>query len=163
MPGLQPDQVQKIREYIHNQQLIHAIKLYREATGVGLAEAKEVVEAMARDEYVKPPDGVMDYDNPILEARIKSLLANRQKIEAVKIYREEYGVGLKEAKDAVDGIEWSMRGMEASHTNMPYESAIGGDPFASADGDGRRFVVLVAAVVALMVCGAGVFFLLLNS
>jgi ribosomal protein L7/L12 len=47
MPGLRPDQVQKIHEYIHNQQLIHAIKLYRDATGASLAEAKAAVEAMA--------------------------------------------------------------------------------------------------------------------
>jgi ribosomal protein L7/L12 len=95
MPSLSPNQVQQIHEYIHNQQLIHAIKLYRDATGASLAEAKDAVEAMARNEAVKPPDRVMDYDNPVLEGKIKSLLARRQKIEAVKIYHEEYGVGLK--------------------------------------------------------------------
>jgi len=155
LPSLSPDQVQKIHEYIHNQQLIHAIKLYREVTGVGLAEAKEAIEAMARGEAVKPPSGRMDYDNPILEAKIQSLLANRQKIEAVKIYREEYGIGLKEAKDAVDKIEASM--------SMPYESAVGSDPFADNDGGGKRVVILLAAVIALVVCGAGVFFLLIGS
>lgn len=162
MPGLRPDQVQQIHEYIHNQQLIHAIKLYREATGASLAEAKDAVEAMARGEAIKPPAGVMDYDNPILEARIKSMLSKRQKIEAVKIYREEYGVSLKEAKDAVDRIEGSMK-RSSSSMNMPYESAISGDPFAENDGSGRRIMVLLAAVIALAVCGAGVFLLLLGS
>jgi len=161
MPGLTPDQVQKIHEHIHNQQLIHAIKLYREATGAGLAEAKEAVEAMARGEAVKPPSGAVNYDNPILEARIKSLLSKRQKVEAVKIYREEYGIGLKDAKDAVDRIEASMKRSDSS-MNMPHESAISNDPFADDDGN-RRKIVALAVAVALAVCGLGVFFLMMNS
>jgi ribosomal protein L7/L12 len=161
MPGLNPDQVQQIHGYIHNQQLIHAIKLYREATGVSLAEAKDAVEAMARGEAIKPPSGVRDYDNPILDGRIKSMLSKGQKVEAVRIYREEYGIGLKEAKDAVDRIEASMRS-SGSSMNVPYESAISGDPFAEDDGAVRRTMIILAAVVALAVCGAGVFFLLLS-
>jgi len=35
---------------------------------------------------------------------VRRLLAAGQKIEAIKLYRETYGTGLKEAKDAVDKI-----------------------------------------------------------
>lgn len=162
MPSLSPDQVQQIHEYIHNRQLIQAIKLYREATGTGLAEAKEIVEALARGEAIKPPSGTMDYDNPVLEEKIRSLLVKRQKITAVKIYREEYGVGLKEAKDAVDRLEASIhRG--SSSPNLPYEPAIGADPFADSGNDGRRRMVVMAAAIAIMLCGLGVFFLMVNG
>jgi len=161
MPGLRPDQVQQIHEYIHNQQIINAIRLYRAATGVGLAEAKDAVESMARGEAVKPPSGIMDYDNPILEAKIESLLANRQKIEAVKIYREEYGVGLKEAKDAVDRIEASMK-RSGSSMSMPYESAVGSDPFAKDSDESRRRIIALAAGVVVLLCGIGIFFLMMN-
>lgn len=109
MPDLRPGQIQQIHKYVREGQLIHAIKLYREATGASLAEAKQAVEEMARNETVKPPHGAMDYDNPILEARVKSLLAKGRKVEAVKVYREEYRIGLKAAKDAVDRIEASMK------------------------------------------------------
>ena len=160
MPSLSPDQVQKIHEYIHNQQLIHAIKLYREATGVGLAEAKDAVEAMARGEAVKPPSGTMDYDNPILEARIKSLLARRLKIEAVKIYREEYGTSLKKAKDAVDRIEATMS-QDYSSMSLSNQSAFGSDPFAEVPGDRRRTIVM-AVGIAVLLLGMAVFFLTLN-
>ena len=159
MPSLSPDQVQQIHEYIHNQQLIHAIKLYREATGVGLAEAKAAVEDMARGEAVKPPSGSVDYDNPILDAKIKSLLSKGQKIDAIKIYREEYGVGLKEAKDVVDRIEMFMK-RSGSSMKMPYESAIGSDPFAERP-SGSRVILLVAAV-SILLCGIGVFLLMMN-
>lgn len=162
MPGLTPDQIQQIHEFIHNQQLIYAIKLYREATGVGLAEAKDAVEAMARGEAIKPPSGTRDFDNSVLETRIQSLLAKRQKVEAVKIYREEYGIGLKEAKDAVDRIELDMK-RSGSSMNAPSESVINGDPFVD-DGAGvRRIMLILAVVIAIAVCGAAIFFLMQGS
>lgn len=39
---------------------------------------------------------------------VRELLAGGRKIEAIKMYREATGVGLKEAKDAVDAIEQVM-------------------------------------------------------
>lgn len=162
MSGLHPDQVQKIHEYIHDQQLIHAIKLYREATGTSLAEAKAAVEAMARGEAVKPPSGTRDYDNPILEGRLKSLLTHGRKVDAVNIYREEYGVSLKQAKDAVDRIEASMKRAAGLSANMPAESAFGKDPFADDDRVRGRGTVLMAAVIALLVLGLAVFFLMME-
>ncbi|HSM70807.1 MAG TPA: hypothetical protein VK851_04630 [Anaerolineales bacterium] len=160
MPGLRPDQVQEIHTLLHEKKMIHAIKLYREATGVGLAEAKAAVEEMARNENTKPPDDVRDRDNPVLESRIKSLLSRNRKVDAVKIYREEFGVGLKEAKEAVDRIEASM-GSAGASSQMPYQSAISGDPFADAEGNRRR---IIAMAVALLVglCGIGMLFLIMS-
>ena len=37
--------------------------------------------------------------------RLRQLILDRKKIEAIKEYRELAGVGLKEAKDAVDELE----------------------------------------------------------
>jgi ribosomal protein L7/L12 len=161
MPGLSPAQVQKIHEYIHNQQLIHAIKLYREVTGVGLAEAKQAIDEMARDEFTKPSSEMQKNADPIMDGKIRSLLARSQKIKAVKIYREEHGIGLKEAKDYVDQIENSMRREDPSRS-MPYESAISGDPFADDEGNRRRMIVMAVSIL-IALCGAGVFLLMLNS
>lgn len=160
MPSLRPDQVQRIHDLLHRQQLLNAIKFYREITGSSLAEAKEAVEEMARDESTKPPDDVRDMDNPILTSRIMSLLSRKRKIDAVKIYREEYGVGLKEAKDAVDQIEALMRS-ENRFSNMSYEPTISQDPFAN-DESNRRRILVMAALVSVAVCGAGIFFLFLS-
>jgi ribosomal protein L7/L12 len=44
-----------------------------------------------------------------LASEIVSLLARGQKIEAIKRYREYTGSALKEARDAVDAIERSLR------------------------------------------------------
>lgn len=158
MPNLQPHQAQKIHELIDASQILMAIQVYREATGVGLAEAKQAVEEMMQMEAARPPSDSRNFDNPVLESKIRSMLAKGKKIEAVKIYREEYGIGLKEAKDAVDRIEATMP--RDSGSNMPYESAIGNDPFAGDDGSGKRVVFLLAGVVALVVCGLAVLVIL---
>ena len=42
-------------------------------------------------------------------AALRELIFNRRKIEAIKLYRELTGFGLKEAKDAVEELETSLR------------------------------------------------------
>jgi ribosomal protein L7/L12 len=83
---------------------IEAIKLYRDATGAGLAEAKQAVEMI---EGGKPPQAEPAApigDDQALRA-VSGLVAKGNKIEAIKRYREATGLGLKEAKDAVDALE----------------------------------------------------------
>lgn len=41
---------------------------------------------------------------------IVQLLLNGKKIQAIKVYREHFGAGLKEAKDAVEEAERRIRG-----------------------------------------------------
>lgn len=43
------------------------------------------------------------------QSDIIELLRQGQKIEAIKLYRERTGLGLKEAKDAVEAIERQRR------------------------------------------------------
>jgi len=40
-----------------------------------------------------------------VNAKVRELLQRGNKIEAIKIYREAYNVGLAEAKHAIDSIE----------------------------------------------------------
>ncbi|HVW38620.1 MAG TPA: ribosomal protein L7/L12 [Pirellulales bacterium] len=77
---------------------IAAIKLYRERTATGLAEAKSAVEAIERQSLAPP---AMKGD---LEQQLLALLQGGKKIEAIRLYREQTGVGLKEAKDAVESL-----------------------------------------------------------
>jgi large subunit ribosomal protein L7/L12 len=86
-------------------QMIAAIKLYRERTGTGLAEAKSAVEALAAGQPIERRNPEVDgISLDSLEGQVLVLLRARRKIEAIKIYRERTGVGLKEAKDAVEGL-----------------------------------------------------------
>ena len=161
MADLTPDQVQKIHQLLHDKQILMAIKLYREATGASLAEAKRAVEEMAFVEVTKPPSGVRSFDNPVLDSKIRSMLAKGKKIDAIKIYREEYGIGLNEAKTAVERIEATMP--RDSATGTPYESAIGKDPFADSDGAGRGRLIILGVALFVVLCSAGAFVLILLS
>ena len=91
----------EIRQLLASGNKIAAIKRYREQTGVGLAEAKAAVESLeaggSLTERVRPDDSE-------LTDQIVGLLGRGEKIEAVKLYRNQFGVGLKEAKEAVERI-----------------------------------------------------------
>ncbi len=82
---------------------IEAIKLYRERTGTGLKEAKDAVEAVERGEPLLLP-GAFISSGTGADADLTDLLRRGQKIEAIKLYRERTGTGLREAKEAVDRL-----------------------------------------------------------
>jgi ribosomal protein L7/L12 len=153
--------VQKIHQFLHDKKLIQAVKLYHDATGVSLAEAREAVEEMARNEFTKPPSGIRNFDDPVLEGKIKSLLSKGKKIDAVKIYRSEYGVSLNDARDAVERIAASMP--RSSAQSIPHESAIGSDPFANEDEAVRRRSIALGVAFIVALCGLGWFLLMLFS
>jgi ribosomal protein L7/L12 len=90
----------ELRALLAEGQKLEAIRRYREATGAELAAAKEAVEALEREQRQVTSESV-DSD---LEAEIVGLLQGLKKIDAVKLYRERTGLGLKEAKDAVEAI-----------------------------------------------------------
>ena len=91
----------EIRELLASGNKIAAIKRYREETGVGLAEAKAAVESLdaggSLAERAQP-------DDSDLTDQIVGLLGRGEMIEAVKLYRNQSGCGLKEAKEAVERI-----------------------------------------------------------
>ena len=52
--------------------------------------------------------------NTVLSAEVISALHRGNKIEAIKLLREEQGIGLKEAKDAVDAYVRTQPDLEAT-------------------------------------------------
>jgi len=125
---------------------IEAIKRLREATGLGLAEAKARVEAhedagprMARA-MAQPPKE--------LPPQVLQALRAGSKIEAIKRLREATGLGLKEAKDVVEG----HRG--ARTTARPTGLAPGEVPRSSAS----PIAWILLAVGALAAVGFFLFF-----
>jgi ribosomal protein L7/L12 len=103
----------EIRELLLLGDKISAIKRYREATGVGLAEAKTAVEFM--ESVGSIPERVQP-ESAELIPQIVDLLGRGEKILAVKLHREQTGSGLKEAKDAVERIG-EQHGVPASSGN----------------------------------------------
>lgn len=50
----------------------------------------------------------LDADLPPDVKRARELLRQGRKIDAIKAYREQHAVGLKDAKDAIDALEREM-------------------------------------------------------
>ena len=102
-----PALAQRVKHLVADGQKIEAIKLLREATGLGLAEAKQAVEAIASSEHLEPNELSAEAEGELL-----GLLQAGRKIEAIKRYREQHPCGLKEAKEFVEALA-KQRGIVA--------------------------------------------------
>ena len=92
---------------------IHAIKLVRERSGIGLKEAKDYVDALeAGDMPVVPVSTIAQVPSDGLTAAYAALQGGN-KIEAIRLVREATGLGLKEAKDYVE--RWQQTGVPPEH------------------------------------------------
>lgn len=102
-----PAQREAILAEVNGGNNIAAIKLCREATGMGLAEAKDFVERLETSPDAQlataPEAGAL--------APFADLLFAGRKIDAIKLYREQVkpGAGLKESKEAVEQLEAGLR------------------------------------------------------
>ena len=100
-----------------------AIKLLRDATGWGLAETKQALEAAFDQDHARPAadmDADLDDDLP---AAIHAALASGNKIVAVKLLKEAAGIGLKEAKDRIESGDPSQWQANASAPTAHYRLA----------------------------------------
>lgn len=87
---------------------INAIKIYREAYNTSLEDAKEAIEKnfipnLKQHEFsLEKPSAKTSIEKltPVLEH-----LQMGNKLFAIKVFRENFRTGLKEAKDAVDALE----------------------------------------------------------
>lgn len=107
MDEMTPDQRAEILAAIEAGKKIDAIKLYRNATGSNLVDAKFFVETL---KYALAtgtvPEGLSDPATLAQEqiGQIVELLHAGKKIDAIKIYRQATGADLKAAKESVEAI-----------------------------------------------------------
>lgn len=80
---------------------IEAIKLYRQYTGQGLAEAKTAVERLEKEGVLSERHTAVDAD---LEAQIMALLGQGSTIEAIKLVRDRTGASVKSAHQQVQQV-----------------------------------------------------------
>ena len=129
--------------------LIQAIKIVRTATGLGLKEAKDAVEAYAahpdaRKNLIQALGTKAEGGKLVFPQQAADALSRGAVIEAIKRVREANPhLGLKEAKDAVEGIVKKPSAAHAPHAARRVPTVVQGD-------SGRGgWVWLLAAVVAV--------------
>lgn len=109
--GAQQDQAatwEKIISLAESGKKIEAIALFRQLTGVSLADAKRSVDAILVGQAVN----LSDYftPQPVLNKsamldEVARLAGEGKTVEAIRVYRETFDVSLKEAKTAVERIQ----------------------------------------------------------
>jgi len=99
---------------------ILAIKRLRELTGMGLKEAKDAVEAHLAGHPVDISGTNSVPQAGLLTPPMISALQRGDRIEAIKLMRRAYRLGLKEAKDAVEA--W----IAANPGRVPLQASNGG-------------------------------------
>jgi ribosomal protein L7/L12 len=111
-------------------QTIDAIQQLRKAQGIGLKEAKDLIDAHLRGEGVPLPTAGTtapqamrsgDIPDPVRQA-----LAEGNRIEAIRLLRDHEGLGLKEAKERVDALEQRTRGAGLAPGEQPRVSGLPG-------------------------------------
>lgn len=116
--ALAPDIEMSVRDLLVRRKKIEAIKLVREHSGLGLKDAKDVVDAMDAGYSVGsgpgpgrlggpggfPGPGGADMVAPETRARAEQIIARGALIQAIKLVRQETGLGLKEAKDYCEAL-----------------------------------------------------------
>lgn len=120
--GLTPTVIAEIDRLVSAGQKIHAIKLYRDHSGVGLKDAKDRIEhwsvsttaphlaavsnATATRSSITPtamtPSSVRASLPPSVATEIDRMVAGGSAIAAIKALRQHTGLGLKESKELIE-------------------------------------------------------------
>ncbi len=100
----------ELQRLLRDNQKLQAIKLYRDETKASLKEAKLAVEMMQADMLVAQHETRLSKGNPASLDEVRHFLQTGNKLKAIKAYRKSTGVGLKEAKEAVEMLaaKWSL-------------------------------------------------------
>ncbi|MDJ0361534.1 ribosomal protein L7/L12 [Rhodococcus sp. H29-C3] len=110
LAGLDHSAREDIYRLVGEKKKIHAIKLFRERTGAGLQEAKDVVESVGRGNPIPTlgaPMGASGMDTAAwadIIPRLRTLKAEGNTISAIKLLRARSELSLREAKAAVDRL-----------------------------------------------------------
>jgi ribosomal protein L7/L12 len=109
----------EIRRLVEQKQLIQAIRLHRELTGLGLRESKDAIDRLVATGSLelpsvapsKPPTTHPGSQGPTMGPMddVRQALREEKLIMAIKHYRDATGLGLKEAKDAVEKMRDDMK------------------------------------------------------
>jgi ribosomal protein L7/L12 len=93
-----------IRDLVRDGDIERAVEVYRVYAGVDEYTARNAVKTIENELGLGSKSDSSTTEN----AHILELLRQGNKIEAIKLYRALTGLGLKEAKDAVDEMERGM-------------------------------------------------------
>lgn len=123
----------QVQQALQRGNQIEAIKLLRAATGLGLKEAKQLIDAHVAGQPVSlPATPAAD----LLPPDVIAALQQGKKIDAIRLLREHTGLGLAEAKQRIDAAPAGGRRLTLGE--MPRS-------------DNRAWLVVLSLAAALLV------------
>ncbi len=134
--------------------VIDAIKIVRDRTGLGLKESKDLVERHAGHAPGEPQatagefSGGLDGGPPVVPPAAAAALAQGRKVEAVKLVREATGLGLAESLKLIEGHLKGQRGASGAPGGTFDPMA---EPGRVASGGGKAWLVIVIVLAVLAV------------
>ena len=124
---------------------IEAIKRLRTATGLGLKESKDLIDAHQRGEEISIATRAASPAH--IPDAVCQALTEGNKIEAIRLLRDHKGLSLKDAKDCVDAMEQSM----AEPASLGMGAVAPGLSPGQQPGGGVGNWIVVAVVLAITV------------
>lgn len=110
LAGLDATARDEIHRLVADNKKISAMELFRERTGAGLKDAKNVIDSVDRGNPLPTASTYIDTDGLDASAwediipKLRSLKAEGRAITAIKLVRARTGLSLREAKEAVDRL-----------------------------------------------------------
>ncbi|PTS98253.1 hypothetical protein DBR11_15405 [Pedobacter sp. HMWF019] len=98
------DQEAQILLLLQRNRKVEAIKFVMDATKCGLKEAKDFIDHF-KETGIASIDGSERSFRENLDAELTSLLLNGKKIDAVKLYKDHTGAGLKDSVEYVNSLQ----------------------------------------------------------
>ncbi|WP_205718582.1 ribosomal protein L7/L12 [Actinomadura sp. WMMA1423] len=111
VPYVIPEARERAIALVADGDMIPAIKLIRQATGLGLKEAKEYVDGLKGEAYAR----TVPFD---VQAKARALLAEGRGKDAAKLVHRETSLGMRAAKDYVTAVQEGWVPAEP-HTERP--------------------------------------------
>ena len=102
--NLTSEQLKELRRLIARGDKLEAIKQFRNMADVGLAEAKVAIEAIEAGAHHAGAHEALPRNLKQAEQAALAEIRQGNLIEAIRKYRQQTKVGLKEAKEAVDAL-----------------------------------------------------------
>jgi ribosomal protein L7/L12 len=81
-----------------------AVRIYRIKHGTGLKQSKETLQAMSEGIKVSDQQEVVSA-SPVNDKDVQALLEAQKKVQAIKLLRQRYNLGLADAKQALSQYE----------------------------------------------------------
>ena len=101
-----------VQELTQRNDMISAIKLVKDKTGLGLKESKDIVDRISKSSFISARnfedrtrfsiDEILQKNN--IEEELSTLLQQNKKLEAIKLVIDNTGMDLLNAKNFVESI-----------------------------------------------------------